>query len=150
MSSLGKDITHKMYSLNEQLGHLCTTEALSRVARADHWRSSMNRSVSVDAVNTGTRGHVRSNAWKQAEKCRKSSTHSECEYTGAICWRPIFCRKNYYILNSKSADEVGPVHLCAMSLLLYLRWKNRKLPTEAVNQSNDSLKERQKKNYGVV
>ena len=56
---------------------MCTSEALSRAARDDHWRRTMNRSVSVDAVHTNTRGHVRSNAWKQAEKYRKNSTHSE-------------------------------------------------------------------------
>lgn len=69
-----------MYSLNEQVGHMCTNEALSRAAREDHWRRSMNRSVSVDAVDTGTRGFVRSNAWKQTEKYRKNSTHSESKY----------------------------------------------------------------------
>ena len=69
-----------MYSLNEQVGHMCTTEALSRAAREDHWRRSMNRSVSVDAVDTGTRGFVRSTAWKQTEKFRKNSTHSESKY----------------------------------------------------------------------
>lgn len=77
----GKDITHKMYSLNEQIGHMCTTEALSRAAREDHWRRSMNRSVSVDAVDTGTRGHVRSCAWKQAEKNRKNSSQSDSKFS---------------------------------------------------------------------
>lgn len=75
--ALGKDITHKMYSLNEQVGHMCTAKALSRANMEDHWRRSMNRSVSVDAVNTGTKGHVRSIAWKQTEKYRKNSTVSE-------------------------------------------------------------------------
>lgn len=68
-----------MYSLNEQVGQLCTNEAMSRAAKEDHWRRSINRSVSVDAVNTGTRGHVRSTAWKQAEEFRKNSTQSESE-----------------------------------------------------------------------
>ncbi|XP_065225725.1 blood vessel epicardial substance-A-like [Planococcus citri] len=89
---IGKDITHKMYSLNEQIGQMCTTEALSRAAKEDHWRRSMNRSVSVDAVDTGTRGQVRSTAWKQAERYRKSSTHSEnaSPLLGPQqCWLPL-------------------------------------------------------------
>lgn len=89
---IGKDITHKMYSLNEQVGQLCTNEAMSRAAKEDHWRRSMNRSVSVDAVDTGTRGHVRSTAWKQVEEFRKNSTHSESEsplLAQQPCWYPI-------------------------------------------------------------
>lgn len=73
-----------MYSLNEQVGHMCTNEAHSRAAREDHWRRSMNRSVSVDAVDTGTRGFVRSNAYKQTDKYRKNSTHSESKYFNNI------------------------------------------------------------------
>lgn len=61
----GKDITHKMYSLNEQLGQAKSFDDQSRAARNDHWRQAIYRSVSFDAVNTGTKGTVRSNTWKR-------------------------------------------------------------------------------------
>lgn len=75
----GKDITHKMYSLNEQMSQKCATEALSRVSGDDHWRHSLNRSVSVDVVDTSIQGQVRSDAWKQAEKCHRSLTYTQLE-----------------------------------------------------------------------
>ncbi|CAI6351046.1 unnamed protein product [Macrosiphum euphorbiae] len=52
-SIIGKDITHKMYSLNEQLGQAKSFDDQTRAARNDHWRQAIYRSVSYDAVNTG-------------------------------------------------------------------------------------------------
>ncbi|GLH03039.1 Blood vessel epicardial substance [Gryllus bimaculatus] len=78
---IGKDITHKLYSLNEQLalaGAAAVAEAAAAALSrpADHWRHAMSRSLSVDAVHTGTRGHVRSLAWRQSSH-RTSSALTE-------------------------------------------------------------------------
>jgi hypothetical protein len=76
--SVGKDITHKLYSLNEHLGAVASSEAASNALgrQPDHWRT-MNRSLSVDAVHTGTRGHVRSLAWRAQQQRRTSATYSD-------------------------------------------------------------------------
>lgn len=70
---IGKDITVKLYSLNEQLGAAFTSHAISKAVSSDHWRHVMTRSLSVDAVDTGTKGHVRSLAWRQAHSNRRNS-----------------------------------------------------------------------------
>jgi len=72
----GKDITHKMYSLNEQLGQAKSFDDQTRAARNDHWRQAIYRSVSYDAVNTGTKGTVRSSAWKRYRD-RKASLFAD-------------------------------------------------------------------------
>ncbi|XP_049840316.1 blood vessel epicardial substance-like, partial [Schistocerca gregaria] len=75
---IGKDITQKLYALNEQLNAASAAEAEARQCAlrasraADHWRRAMARSLSVDAVHTGARGHVRSLAWQQ----RRASSNS--------------------------------------------------------------------------
>jgi hypothetical protein len=75
--SAGKDITHKLYSLNEHLGAMANDLAARALGRPpDHWRS-INRSLSVDAVHTGTRGHVRSVAWRSQQQRRTSATYSD-------------------------------------------------------------------------
>nr|XP_018917632.1 PREDICTED: uncharacterized protein LOC109044383 [Bemisia tabaci] len=94
---IGKDITQKLYCLNEQVGQRFANDAQSRAVKEDLWRN-LNRSVSVDAVNTGTHGHVRSTAWHkahQAEK-RKSSILSDYMVTESPdmgqqrkCWIPV-------------------------------------------------------------
>ena len=73
---VGKDITHKLYSLNEHLGALASDFAANMGRQPDHWRS-MSRSLSVDAVHTGTRGHVRSQAWRTQQQRRTSATFSD-------------------------------------------------------------------------
>ncbi|KAG8319375.1 hypothetical protein J6590_092940 [Homalodisca vitripennis] len=70
---LGKDITQKLYSLNEQLGSAILLSTTSKAIKSDHWRHVMTRSLSVDAVSTGTKGHVRSSAWRQAHHNRRNS-----------------------------------------------------------------------------
>lgn len=84
----GKDITHKMYSLNEQLGQAKSFDDQSRAARNDHWRQAIYRSVSFDAVNTGTKGTVRSNTWKRYRD-RKASLFADpvdSEYNNIIIY----------------------------------------------------------------
>ncbi|XP_069686354.1 uncharacterized protein [Periplaneta americana] len=93
---IGKDITHKLYSLNEHLGALANSEAAASAALgrpSDHWRT-MNRSLSVDAVHTGTRGHVRSLAWRTQQQRRTSATYSDRSTSPSRlqqhqCWVPV-------------------------------------------------------------
>jgi len=65
-----------MYSLNEQLGQAKSFDDQTRAAHNDHWRQAIYRSVSYDAVNTGTKGTVRSNAWKRYRD-RKASLFAD-------------------------------------------------------------------------
>jgi len=87
----GKDVTHKLYSLNEHLtggvgvgmggGGRRRHPDVSNVpvddasAAAYQYRNALCRSVSVDAVYTGFRGHVRSSAFTQER------TSSDREYS---------------------------------------------------------------------
>ncbi|KAL1497062.1 hypothetical protein ABEB36_008087 [Hypothenemus hampei] len=63
---IGKDITQKLYALNEHLSGL--TEERKRDKRNALWAKTHSRSMSMDAVNTGTTGLVRSQAYKMASK----------------------------------------------------------------------------------
>lgn len=57
---IGKDITSKLYALNEQLAGVATA---SENATSNPYRG-VTRSISVDAVNTEVAGRVRSTTWK--------------------------------------------------------------------------------------
>ncbi|XP_076358819.1 popeye domain-containing protein 1-like, partial [Tachypleus tridentatus] len=59
---IGKDITNKLYSLNEF--HQPSEKQATSFSASDWWRYQIPRSLSVDAVHTGTKGHVRSVSWK--------------------------------------------------------------------------------------
>ncbi|XP_042214644.1 blood vessel epicardial substance-like [Homarus americanus] len=70
---VGKDITTKLYSLNEQLGvGALGSEGVRGVGAQDVWRGVVQRSMSVDNVHTGTKGFVRSLAWRTSN--RRTST----------------------------------------------------------------------------
>ncbi|XP_063597595.1 blood vessel epicardial substance-like isoform X2 [Penaeus indicus] len=79
---IGKDITTKLYSQHEQLGVDGTGEAVGARAGAgglgaeDVWRGAVQRSMSVDNVHTGTKGFVRSLAWRTSHR-RTSGPYSE-------------------------------------------------------------------------
>lgn len=74
ISCAGKDITQKLYSLNEQLGSMLLLSTASKPSNTtDHWRHVMTRSLSVDAVDTGTKGNVRSSVWRQGQQNRRDS-----------------------------------------------------------------------------
>ncbi|XP_050539583.1 blood vessel epicardial substance-B-like [Daktulosphaira vitifoliae] len=93
-SIIGKDVTHKMYSLNEQLGQAKSYDDQTRAAHNDHWRQAIYRSVSFDALNTGTKGTVRSDAWKRYRQRKTSifSYNSDDTSRGQRnrkCWIPI-------------------------------------------------------------
>lgn len=79
---IGKDITQKLYALNEHLSGL--NDERKRERRDDMWAKTHNRSMSMDAVNTGTTGLVRSQAFKHSN--RKSSLNSSESkfYTGLL------------------------------------------------------------------
>ncbi|XP_066984426.1 blood vessel epicardial substance-like isoform X1 [Macrobrachium rosenbergii] len=74
---IGKDITTKLYSLNEQLGVSgLTSEGVRGIGAQDVWRGVVQRSMSVDNVHTGTKGFVRSLAWRASHR-RTSATYCE-------------------------------------------------------------------------
>uniref|UniRef100_A0A8D8Z0Q2 Blood vessel epicardial substance n=1 Tax=Cacopsylla melanoneura TaxID=428564 RepID=A0A8D8Z0Q2_9HEMI len=97
---IGKDITQKLYALNELISNNAQNSA-------EPWRHKMNRSVSVDAVNTTSRGQVRSNDWRlqqstsqqtssQPSSSQQSSTkkhisqiHSPLRTSHQQCYVPI-------------------------------------------------------------
>ncbi|CAL1273496.1 unnamed protein product [Larinioides sclopetarius] len=61
---IGKDITHKLYSLNEQ--HQLQDKQPSLADSLEFWRSPpVNRCHSLDMLHTGTRGQVRSLTWQK-------------------------------------------------------------------------------------
>ncbi|KAK4879120.1 hypothetical protein RN001_007266 [Aquatica leii] len=85
---IGKDITYKLYSLNEHLSGLSAER--SRTRRGELWAKTHNRSMSVDAVNTGTTGLVRSHAFSVAHKKQASiSTESITPGKPSPNWIPF-------------------------------------------------------------
>ncbi|VVC96467.1 unnamed protein product, partial [Leptidea sinapis] len=66
---IGKDITHKLYSVSEGLGMAATTES-------EGVPTHLTRSASVDAVHEGTRGRLRSAAWRSHTSSVKGTYHS--------------------------------------------------------------------------
>ncbi|XP_049866240.1 blood vessel epicardial substance-like [Pectinophora gossypiella] len=73
---IGKDITHKLYSVSEGLGAGAGNDR-------DALPSHLTRSASVDAVHEGTRGRLRSVAWRA-----RASTHKATSY-----WAPVTARQ---------------------------------------------------------
>lgn len=81
----GKDITTKLYSLNEQLGVGSTGAGegpRGGIGAQDVWRGVVQRSMSLDTVHTGTKGFVRSLAWR-ASRRRTSATY--CDSVSEYC-----------------------------------------------------------------
>jgi hypothetical protein len=92
----GKDITHKLYSMNEHLLASASAMAEQQAAKAAlalqkqqeldaslPWHEQrpsstasenmfLSRSLSVDAVHTGSRGHVRSMTWMERHQRQTS------------------------------------------------------------------------------
>lgn len=69
----GKDITHKLYSLNEHLGGLKTSET-ERFNEA--CKKNLSRSLSLDAVHTGRNGNVRSVSYRRNVDRKGGSLYS--------------------------------------------------------------------------
>ncbi|XP_011697432.1 PREDICTED: blood vessel epicardial substance-like [Wasmannia auropunctata] len=82
---IGKDITSKLYALNEQLAGVATA---SENATSNPYRG-VTRSLSVDAVNTETAGKVRSTTWKvQRQYNSRSDRNSSARYSHQY-WAPV-------------------------------------------------------------
>ncbi|KAF6211626.1 hypothetical protein GE061_012139 [Apolygus lucorum] len=102
---IGKDITQKLYWLNEAVG---LSGALggkdSTPTGCEHMRRVMSRSLSADAVNTSTKGHVKSQSWrKQAGEKTDSLIFSDNEssllnLTQHEWWQPV--RANQFLETS--------------------------------------------------
>ncbi|XP_050682363.1 blood vessel epicardial substance-like [Leptidea sinapis] len=73
---IGKDITHKLYSVSEGLGMAATTES-------EGVPTHLTRSASVDAVHEGTRGRLRSAAWRSHTSSVKGTSY----------WQPMVARQ---------------------------------------------------------
>ncbi|XP_057325929.1 blood vessel epicardial substance-like isoform X1 [Microplitis mediator] len=81
---IGKDITSKLYALNEQLAGFVTTQ--EQTNSSNPYRG-MARSMSVDAVNTETAGRVRSTTWKTQR--RHSNPRSSPQRVSNQYWTPV-------------------------------------------------------------
>ncbi|CAG5040003.1 unnamed protein product [Parnassius apollo] len=73
---IGKDITHKLYSVSEGLGIAGTGEN-------DSAPTHLTRSASVDAVHEGARGRLRSVAWRARTTAPKGNSY----------WQPVVARQ---------------------------------------------------------
>ncbi|XP_071525590.1 popeye domain-containing protein 1-like isoform X2 [Panulirus ornatus] len=101
---VGKDITTKLYSLNEQLGvGTSTAEGVRGVGAQDVWRGVVQRSMSVDNVHTGTKGFVRSLAWRSSNR-RTSTTYCESVSSMVYRIREAVCR--YVALRAASCNVI--------------------------------------------
>ncbi|XP_050447401.1 blood vessel epicardial substance-like [Cataglyphis hispanica] len=83
---IGKDITSKLYALNEQLAGVATA---SENATSNPYRG-VTRSASVDAVNTETAGKVRSTTWKTQRRYSnpRNDRNSSAGYSHQY-WAPV-------------------------------------------------------------
>ncbi|XP_015903379.1 blood vessel epicardial substance [Parasteatoda tepidariorum] len=79
---IGKDITHKLYSLNDQHRKDTAPEKLSIADSLDFWRSPMARCHSVDMVHTSKKGQVRSLFWKKPEKKNRRMSSLLADHLG--------------------------------------------------------------------
>ncbi|KAK9693994.1 Popeye protein conserved region [Popillia japonica] len=86
---IGKDITQKLYSLNEHLSGL--EDDRKRGRRDELWARTHSRSMSMDAVNTGTTGRVRSTTYKNSQR-KLSLNSAQNDTIGGLqvqCWVPL-------------------------------------------------------------
>ncbi|KPI97935.1 Blood vessel epicardial substance [Papilio xuthus] len=73
---IGKDITHKLYSVSEGLG-------IAGAGDSEGVPPHLTRSASVDAVHEGARGRLRSLAWRARTAAPKGSSY----------WQPVVARQ---------------------------------------------------------
>ncbi|XP_043275255.1 blood vessel epicardial substance-like [Venturia canescens] len=92
---IGKDITSKLYALNEQLAGVA---AATENAESNPYKG-VARSLSVDAVNTETAGRVRSATWKQQRRHSnpRSDRSSPARHSHQY-WAPVVA--NHFPANS--------------------------------------------------
>ncbi|XP_066246450.1 blood vessel epicardial substance-B-like [Euwallacea similis] len=117
---IGKDITQKLYALNEHLSGL--THERNRDKRNALWAKTHCRSMSMDAVNTGTTGLVRSQAYKLAKYKDNTQSNTKLGSTGRLpaqgkqSWVPLvatqFPKKSPFIQqNSTTSLQIPEVHM---------------------------------------
>ncbi|XP_068630454.1 blood vessel epicardial substance-like [Battus philenor] len=97
---IGKDITHKLYSVSEGLG-------IAGVGENDGMPSHLTRSASVDAVHEGTRGRLRSLAW------RARTTAPKGNISGTSYWQPVVARQ--FLRQSPFGRAMLPPRLLAQA-----------------------------------
>lgn len=74
---VGKDITYKLYSLNEHLSGINAER--KREKKGPFWARTHSRSMSVDAVNTGTTGLVHTDTLSKTQRKLPFSS-TECKF----------------------------------------------------------------------
>ncbi|KAG5873856.1 hypothetical protein JTB14_019531 [Gonioctena quinquepunctata] len=87
-SIIGKDITQKLYALNEHLSGL--SEQRERGKRNSLWAKTHSRSMSMDAVNTGNTGLVRSQDYGLWTKNTDRGSLGKLE---SQCWVPLVAKQ---------------------------------------------------------
>lgn len=103
---IGKDITSKLYALNEQLAGVA---AASETTTSNPYRG-VARSLSVDAVNTETAGRVRSTTWKAQR--RHSNPRSDSKF------RYFFSVFNDLLIVANGSDDTSLLKLNLSCLYL--------------------------------
>ncbi|CAG9560386.1 unnamed protein product [Danaus chrysippus] len=106
---IGKDITHKLYSVSEGLGAGATGEGEGPPAH-------LKRSASVDAVHEGARGRLRSLAWRARSTSKKGSSY----------WQPVVARQ--FLRQSPFGRSVVPPRLLAQASSASLQAPVRRSP----------------------
>nr|XP_023019981.1 blood vessel epicardial substance-A-like [Leptinotarsa decemlineata] len=106
---IGKDITQKLYALNEHLSGL--SEERERGKRNKLWAKTHSRSMSLDAVNTGNTGLVRSSAYRTLKNTDRGSLGK----LEAQCWVPLVAKQfpvksPFNPQNSSTSLRIPEVH----------------------------------------
>lgn len=136
----GKDITQKLYALNEHLSGL--SDERQRGQRNQMWAKSHNRSMSMDAVNTGTTGLVRSQAYKLSHK--NSSVNADSKYSFTFIWIifygfHILWHKIYNSRENNTKPNVYRSHLQLIINVFYgvycLNWKSLTLTSQLLRDA---------------
>ncbi|XP_037874970.1 blood vessel epicardial substance [Bombyx mori] len=108
---IGKDITHKLYSVSEGLG-------LGAAGEREGTPLHLTRSASVDAVHEGARGRLRSAAWRARTPAPKG------QLQGASYWQPVVARQ--FLRQSPFGRLNQPPRLVAQSSSASLQTPARK------------------------
>ncbi|KAJ8966698.1 hypothetical protein NQ314_003348 [Rhamnusium bicolor] len=140
-SIIGKDITQKLYALNEHLSGL--SDERQRGKRNRMWAKTHRRSMSMDAVNTGTTGLVRSQAYKLSD--RNNSLNTDLGSLGKLetqCWVPLVAKQfpaksPFNPQNSSNSLRIPEVHTTPQRTRS-LRRSNREVKFETTQVERNS------------
>ncbi|XP_014247127.1 blood vessel epicardial substance-like isoform X1 [Cimex lectularius] len=109
---IGKDITQKLYWLNEAVGLSGALGGKDMTPTGcEHFRRVMSRSLSADAVNTSTKGHVKSLAWRKqagdkSDSLIFSDNESPLNLTQHEWWQPVVA--NQFLESSPFPSAIPP------------------------------------------